>query len=81
MRLAAVQADIVKLAAQHGIRTLAFPAISCGAYGYPLDEAVAIAVRECAQGFERHDTLEAITFACFDKRMLGLYAAALGKPG
>lgn len=65
------------LAAEHGIRTIAFPAISCGAYGYPLEDAVAIAVRECAQGVERHDTLEKITFACFDQHMLDLYEKEL----
>lgn len=65
------------LAAEHGIRTIAFPAISCGVYGYPLEEAVTIAVRESAEGLARHDTLEKITFACFDAHMLELYRRQL----
>ena len=43
------------LAGAHGLRSMAFPAISCGVYGYPVAEACAIAVRElrAASGFER----------------------------
>jgi O-acetyl-ADP-ribose deacetylase (regulator of RNase III) len=61
------------LAADNGLRSIAFPAISCGVYGYPLAEAVKIAVRECRDGVERHPVLERIVFACFDKAMLDLY--------
>jgi len=66
----------LELAAQHGVRSIAFPAISCGAYGYPLDEAVEIAVRECAEGVQRH-AIESIVFACFDRGMLERYEKAL----
>jgi O-acetyl-ADP-ribose deacetylase (regulator of RNase III) len=65
------------LAAEHGATSIAFPAISCGAYGYPLAEAVEIAVRECADGVKRHPSLEKVIFACFDDRMLALYEKAL----
>ena len=65
------------LATEHGIRTLAYPAISCGIYGYPPDQAVKVAVRECLEGIERHDALERIIFACFDQRMLELYEQEL----
>ena len=65
------------LAAEHGLRTIAFPAISCGVYGYPPEDAVEIAVRECELGLGRHDSIEKIVFACFDERMLGLYDRAL----
>lgn len=68
------------LAARHGIRTIAFPAISCGAYGYPLEDAVRTAVRECGEGLELHAELQQIIFACFDAGMLGLYRRALGEP-
>lgn len=77
--LASCYRTSLALAAKHDIRTIAFPAISCGAYGYPLEDAVAIAVRECAEGVARHDSLEKITFACFDERMLELYNAELGR--
>src|SRR5215210_6607750 len=66
--LASCYRKSLELAAEHGLRTVAFPAISCGAYGYPLEDAVAIAVRECAEGVKRHDGIEKIIFACFDER-------------
>lgn len=65
------------LAAEHDIRTIAFPAISCGVYGYPLEEAVAVAVRECVEGLAQYDTLDAITYACFDPHMLQLYRSRI----
>jgi O-acetyl-ADP-ribose deacetylase (regulator of RNase III) len=71
--------ESLALAAVHGLRTLAFPAISCGVYGYPLDQAVDIAVRECVEGLQRHGTIERITFACFDTPMLSLYLDALAR--
>ena len=79
--LASCYRSSLALAAAHGIQTIAFPAISCGAYGYPPQDAVAIAVRKCAEGVERHDTLTSITFACFDEHMLALYDAQLAQLG
>jgi O-acetyl-ADP-ribose deacetylase (regulator of RNase III) len=67
----------LKLAAENDVKTLAFPAISCGVYGYPWEEAVQIAVRECAAGLERYPQIAKITFACFDEAMLKLYQEAL----
>jgi O-acetyl-ADP-ribose deacetylase (regulator of RNase III) len=51
------------LAAAHGVRTIAFPAISCGAYGYPVADAVDIAVRECARGLAANTGIERVIFA------------------
>jgi O-acetyl-ADP-ribose deacetylase (regulator of RNase III) len=54
--LAACYRTALTLARQHQVRSIAFPAISCGVYGYPLDEAAAIAVREvreCDADFDR----------------------------
>src|SRR5215210_9155523 len=65
--LASCYRTSLALAAEHGIRTIAFPAISCGAYGYPLEDAVKIAVRECAEGLTRHPDIQKITFACFSE--------------
>lgn len=67
------------LAAENRIRSLAFPAISCGVYGYPLQDAVKIAVRECTD-FQASGTLpDNIIFACFDRNMLDLYRAELDR--
>jgi O-acetyl-ADP-ribose deacetylase (regulator of RNase III) len=75
--LAACYRESLALAAQHGVKTIAFPAISCGVYGYPWEDAVRVAVRECSAGLERHPAIERITFACFDEPMLRLYDKAL----
>ncbi|MGZ5091537.1 MAG: O-acetyl-ADP-ribose deacetylase [Burkholderiales bacterium] len=65
------------LAREHGIRTVAFPAISCGAYRFPFEDAVEIAVRECNAAAEGDAHFERIIFACFDSRMLELYQTQL----
>lgn len=77
--LASCYRTSLALAAEHGVRTLAFPAISCGAYGYPLAEAVRVAVRECAAGLATHPAIERVIFACFDHAMLDRYRAELDR--
>jgi O-acetyl-ADP-ribose deacetylase (regulator of RNase III) len=66
------------LAREHGLRTLAFPAISCGVYGYPIDQAVEIAVRETVAELGRKDGIEKVIFACFGDEVYGAYAKAIG---
>ena len=71
--LASCYRESLKLAVAAGVRSIAFPAISCGVYGYPFDQAVRIAVHECA-GFVAASTLpEKIVFACFDGAALNAY--------
>ena len=53
------------LAREHGIRTMAFPAISCGVYGYPIPEAAAIAVRETLTALKTSPQIEKVIFVCF----------------
>jgi len=68
--LAACYQNCLRLAAEHSLRHIAFPAISCGVYGYPPAQAAAIAVQTC----RAHATPALqITFACFDAKMLSLY--------
>ena len=77
--LASCYRESLKLAAAHKLESIAFPAISCGAYGYPLADAVRIAVRECAN-FSAGDALpEQIIFACFDAATLGAYETELAR--
>lgn len=77
--LASCYREALKLAAAHKVKSIAFPAISCGAYGYPLEAAVTIAVRECS-GFAAANPLpETITFACFDPATLAAYQAELSR--
>ncbi|MDP1717914.1 MAG: O-acetyl-ADP-ribose deacetylase [Burkholderiales bacterium] len=67
------------LAVENKFSSIAFPAISCGVYGYPLADAVKIAVRECAAVLTDGAKLEKIMFACFDRTMLDLYRAELDR--
>ncbi len=65
------------LARDHGARSIAFPAISCGVYRYPLDEAVAIAVREVRAFVADDDSLDTVIFACFGDDALASYRKML----
>ena len=77
--LASCYRESLELATAHGLRTIAFPAISCGVYGYPLDSAVLIAVHECADYLERDESMEKIIFACFGDDALQAYQAELAR--
>jgi O-acetyl-ADP-ribose deacetylase (regulator of RNase III) len=67
--LSACYRNSLLLAAQHGIRTVAFPAISCGVYGYPVPDAARIAVREVTAALERLPTLERVVLCAFDAKI------------
>ena len=75
--LASCYRSSLALATARQLRSIAFPAISCGAYGYPLDDAVAIAVREVRSHVERHALPLQVIFACFGAATLRAYRAAL----
>ena len=75
--LASCYRTTLALAHAHQLKTVAFPAISCGVYGYPLKQAVTIAVRETSGFLDAHPEFEKIIFACFDRATLDVYAAAL----
>ena len=70
----------LELAVGHSLASIAFPAISCGAYGYPLAKAVPIAVAT-VRGFDRLDALQRIVFACAGADVLAAYRAELAQPG
>ena len=77
--LASCYRESLKLAAARKLESIAFPAISCGAYGYPLEQAVKIAVRECVNFAAGHPLPEKIVFACFDGAALAAYEAELAR--
>jgi O-acetyl-ADP-ribose deacetylase (regulator of RNase III) len=63
------------LAERHGLKSIAFPAISTGIYGYPKEPATAIAVREV----RARANLERVIFCCFDADMAALYRNVIGR--
>ena len=75
--LAACYRNALKVAAERALASVAFPAISCGVYGYPLEAAVAIAVREVVAGARATPSLERVVFACFGAAALAAYENAL----
>lgn len=75
--LASCYRSSLALALAHGIRTIAFPAISCGVYGYPMELAAGIAVLECRRFAREHEAIEQITFALFGAGALAVYEAEL----
>ena len=74
--LASCYRHCLAIADEGGMRSIAFPAISCGAYGYPLGAATAIAVEEVVKGVTASETLESVVFACFSEEVLMYYLAA-----
>ena len=66
------------LASEHGLASLAFPAISTGVYGFPRERAATIAVVETRQALAAAPTIERVIFACFDRETLMLYQRELG---
>jgi O-acetyl-ADP-ribose deacetylase (regulator of RNase III) len=64
--LASCYRNSLALAREHGLRSIAFPTISCGAYGYPLDQAATIAVREVRAFLGSDTTLERVLLVAFD---------------
>ncbi len=78
--LAACYAASLALATDHGCRTIAFPAISCGAYGYPLAQACAIAVAAIKAHLACETTINRVELVCFDDAVYTCYAALLATP-
>jgi len=75
--LASCYRESLRLAVENGVRTIAFPAISCGVYGYPIDEAAQIAVREVRAFLAKHDSIERVIFTCFGEDVCDAYRNAL----
>ncbi len=74
--LASAYRAALRLAAGHGLRSVAFPAISTGIYGYPLREATDVAVRAVRAALEEGSSVAEVTFACFSPEALAAYRAA-----
>ena len=66
-----------EVAIENGVRSIAFPAISCGVYGYPIEEATEVAVRETAELLKRTSAIDRVVFACFGDDVFDAYKRAL----
>lgn len=75
--LASCYRSCFALAREHGLKTLAFPAISCGVYGYPISQAVEIAVRETLAELDANAQIEKVIFACFGDDVHAAYQRAV----
>jgi O-acetyl-ADP-ribose deacetylase (regulator of RNase III) len=76
--LASCYRNSLTLAVEHGLTSIAFPAISCGVYGYPLDQAARIALAETKRFVDDHPSIEKVLFVCFDDDVARAYEEAGG---
>jgi O-acetyl-ADP-ribose deacetylase (regulator of RNase III) len=71
--LASCYRECLNVAVSHHIKSIAFPAISCGIYGYPLEKAAKVAVETVSQFVKENSMLEKVCFVCFDEATLLVY--------
>ena len=76
--LAGCYRNSLALAVQRGVRTIAFPSISTGAYGFPMERAARIAVGEIRKFLERDTRIEKVLLVCFGQTALSVHTEALG---
>ena len=77
--LAACHSRAIELAAQHDCESVAFPAISTGAYGYPIELAAPVALAATQKALAAHASVTLVRFVFRDDRTLARYRAGLGK--
>ena len=63
--LASCYRNSILLAEEHGLESIAFPAISCGIYGYPIEQAAIIAIESTLKTLHQCEHVEHVIFACF----------------
>jgi O-acetyl-ADP-ribose deacetylase (regulator of RNase III) len=69
----------LQLAVENGIKTIAFPAISCGAYGYPIPDAAQIAVKTTRDFLATNDRIDKVTFVLWGEDVYDAYRQPLEK--
>lgn len=76
--LASCYRNSLRIAADRGLKTIAFPAISCGIYGYPVDQACQIAVAEIDRFLKDHPEIAQVTLVAFGRDVFDSYMRLLG---
>ena len=76
-KLASAYRCSLELAQKHGLRSVAFPSISTGAYGYPVEEAAPIALRTVVDYLRHHPGIELVRFVLYDTPTYAVYEEAL----
>ena len=77
--LASAYRSALDLAERHAVRSIAFPAISCGVYGYPADAAARIALGTVQHHLTQSSGLERVVFACWDPAVFAAFNEALAR--
>jgi O-acetyl-ADP-ribose deacetylase (regulator of RNase III) len=75
--LAACHRNAVELAAELDCRTVVFPAISTGIYGYPVELAAEVAIAATSEALVSQDTVELVRFVLFDEQALAAFDSAM----
>ena len=75
--LASCYRNSLRIAAEQGLKTVAFPAISTGIYGFPSERACRIAVDTVREFLSAEKSIEKVSFVCFDTLTFGLYKRAI----
>jgi len=68
-----------KAAKEKGVKSIAFPSISTGAYGFPLERATEIALKETKKFLATDKTVTKVVFVCFGEKVLNTYKAATAR--
>lgn len=71
--------ESIRLAAARGLKSVSFPSLSTGAYGYPLDEAAHIALKTIIDYLKENPGIELVRFVLFDQRIYDAFADELKK--
>jgi len=77
--LASCYHNCLKIAVENNIKTIAFPSISTGVYGYPIEEAFEIALKEIISFLKKYSSIEKVILVCFGDRPYHLYCEKLQK--
>lgn len=77
--LASCYRSSMQIAAQHGLKSIAFPGISTGVYGYPIGPAAQIAIETVGEAVKKPSTISEVLFCCFSPRDLEVYESLLQK--